>query len=189
MTARAWTTIETPVGQISVACSDTGVTSVRFGPAQQQMNGPVAAADGQAAAAQAAAGGLVAAAGLQLAEYFSGRRRVFEVPLDWAAASRLQLQVLGALFESVEFGETVTYGDLARLAETRAAGVSLPARAIGQLMGSNPYPLIVPCHRVVAANGLGGFSGGTGIEIKRWLLIFEGSLPPTLDWTPAGPAK
>lgn len=147
------------------------------------MNGPVAAS-----AAQAAADGLVAGAGLQLAEYFSGQRRVFQVPLDWTAASRLQLQVLGALFESVGFGETVTYGDLARLAETRTAGVSLPARAIGQLMGSNPYPLIVPCHRVVAANGLGGFSGGTGIEIKRWLLIFEGSLPPTLDWTSAGPA-
>jgi len=54
-------------------------------------------------------------------------------------------------------------------------------------MGSNPYPLIVPCHRVVAADGLGGYSGGTGIEIKRWLLIFEGTEPPTLDWVPAGP--
>jgi methylated-DNA-[protein]-cysteine S-methyltransferase len=56
-------------------------------------------------------------------------------------------------------------------------------------MGFNPYPLIVPCHRVVAADGLGGYSGGTGIEIKRWLLTFEGSLPPTLDWAPAGPGE
>ena len=60
--------------------------------------------------------------------------------------------------------------------------------AVGKIMGSNPIPLIVPCHRVVAGNGLGGYSGGTGIEIKRWLLIFEEALPPTLDWSPAGEA-
>ena len=65
--------------------------------------------------------------------------------------------------------------------------MTVPARAIGQLMGANPIPIIVPCHRVVAADGLGGYSGGTGIEIKRWLLIFEGALPPTLDWAMAGP--
>jgi len=57
----------------------------------------------------------------------------------------------------------------------------------GQIMGSNPCPIVVPCHRVVAGDGLGGYSGGAGIEIKRWLLIFEGALPPTLDWDPAGP--
>ena len=54
-------------------------------------------------------------------------------------------------------------------------------------MGSNPIPLIIPCHRVVASDGLGGYSGGTGPEVKRWLLILEGALPPTLDWSPAGP--
>ena len=51
-------------------------------------------------------------------------------------------------------------------------------------MGSNPIPVIVPCHRVVASDGLGGYSGGAGTEVKRWLLILEGSLPPTLDWQP-----
>ena len=49
-------------------------------------------------------------------------------------------------------------------------------------MGSNPIPVVVPCHRVVAADGLGGYSGGTGTEVKRWLLTLEGALPPTLDW-------
>ncbi|GAB3889893.1 hypothetical protein GCM10027612_33090 [Microbispora bryophytorum subsp. camponoti] len=49
-------------------------------------------------------------------------------------------------------------------------------------MGANPIPIIVPCHRVVASNGLGGFSGGEGVESKRWLLTLEGHLPPTLDW-------
>jgi methylated-DNA-[protein]-cysteine S-methyltransferase len=102
--------------------------------------------------------------------------------------SSLHRQVLGTLYDTVRFGQTITYGDLARLAGIGAADGLLPARAVGQLMGSNPYPVIVPCHRVVAADGLGGYSGGTGIEIKRWLLIFEGSAPPTLDWAPDGPA-
>jgi methylated-DNA-[protein]-cysteine S-methyltransferase len=51
-------------------------------------------------------------------------------------------------------------------------------------MAANPIPVIVPCHRVVASDGLGGYSGGAGVETKRWLLILEGSLPPTLDWQP-----
>ena len=194
-----WTTLGTPVGQVSVACSDTGVTAVRFGlpptparpqpaAARQPPSGPPGAPPARPATGQAsgAAARLAAAAGRQLAEYFSGQRRAFELPLDWTAASRLQLQVLGVLFDSVGFGETVTYGALARLAAA-VRRLTVPARAIGQLMGSNPIPIIVPCHRVVAADGLGGYSGGTGIEIKRWLLTFEGALPPTLDWAVADP--
>jgi methylated-DNA-[protein]-cysteine S-methyltransferase len=94
--------------------------------------------------------------------------------------------VLGVLFRTVGHGDRVTYGELAQRAVAGPDGVSLPARAIGGIMGSNPIPVIVPCHRVVAGNGLGGYSGGTGIEVKRWLLIFEGALPATLDWTAAG---
>jgi methylated-DNA-[protein]-cysteine S-methyltransferase len=56
-------------------------------------------------------------------------------------------------------------------------------------MGANPIPVIVPCHRVVASDGLGGYSGGTRLEVKRWLLILEGALPPTLDWEPAARAQ
>ena len=87
------------------------------------------------------------------------------------------------LFDSVGYAETVSYGTLARRVQS-AGGTLVPARAIGQIMGSNPIPLIVPCHRVVAADGLGGYSGGIGLEVKRWLLTFEGALPPTLDWEP-----
>jgi len=205
MSSRVSATLATPVGKVSVTCSESGVTAVRFGPPRQPASSQGASSDAGSAGSGprlAAARDLAAAASLQLGEYFAGQRRAFEVPLDWTVASRLQRHVLRVLYESVAFGETVTYGALARLAEARAGagapgaadagaggpvGAPLPARAIGQLMGSNPYPVIVPCHRVVAADGLGGFSGGTGIEIKRWLLIFEGSVPPTLDWTTAGP--
>jgi methylated-DNA-[protein]-cysteine S-methyltransferase len=172
----AWATLRTPVGPISLSGTDQGVTSIKFGTAPAKLVPPGAQAE------------LLAAAGAQLAEYFSGQRQTFEVPLDWSALSDLQRQVLVTLYDSVPFGKTVTYGDLARRSGVEDAGHDLPARTIGQVMGSNPYPVIVPCHRVVAADGLGGYSGGTGIEIKRWLLIFEGVEPPTLDWSPDGPA-
>ena len=168
----AWAALDTPVGQVSVGCSRAGVTQVRFG-------GPPVTA-----AAPPAGPDLRGDAVTQLSEYFSGRRRRFDLPLDWSATSRLQRHVLEVLFDSVGYGETVSYGTLARRAGLADQGALLPARTIGQIMGSNPIPLIVPCHRVVAADGLGGYSGGTGLEVKRWLLTFEGALPPTLDWEP-----
>ena len=93
--------------------------------------------------------------------------------------------MLRTLVESVGYGETVSYGTLARRVGHGSFGGSPPARAVGQIMGSNPIPVVVPCHRVVAADGLGGYSGGTGPEVKRWLLTLEGALPPTLDWDAA----
>ena len=123
----------------------------------------------------------------QLGEYFAGRRRSFELAVDWSGMSASQRQVLPVLLASAGYGETVTYGELARAAGLADGGKVPAARVTGQIMGSNPCPIVVPCHRVVAGDGLGGYSGGAGIEIKRWLLIFEGALPPTLDWDPAGP--
>jgi methylated-DNA-[protein]-cysteine S-methyltransferase len=161
MAELAWAALGTPVGPMSVGCSPAGVTQIRFG----SPPGP--------AAPPAAGPDLSKHALSQLAEYFSGRRRRFDLPLDWSATSRLQRQVLGVLFDSVGYGETVSYGTLARRVQA-AGGAFVPPRAIGQIMGSNPIPLIVPCHRVVAAGGLGGYSGGTGLEVKRWLLTFEG---------------
>jgi methylated-DNA-[protein]-cysteine S-methyltransferase len=197
MAELAWDGIDTPVGRVSVGCSPAGVSQVRFGspprpgaasaPADPgAIPNPPAGAGAMPipAACAAAAGGPPADALTQLAEYFSGRRRSFDLPLDWSGMSRLQRRVLGVLFDSVSYGETVSYGTLARMAKS-ADGTLVPARAIGQIMGSNPIPLIVPCHRVVAADGLGGYSGGAGLEVKRWLLTFEGALPPTLDWEPS----
>jgi methylated-DNA-[protein]-cysteine S-methyltransferase len=183
VTSLAWGTVSTPVGELSVACSDAGVTRVSFGSSPGQR-GPVAGPPGPSTGSAGAAR-LVTAALDQLAGYFAGQRRSFDLPIDWSAVSRGQQQVLSVLFGTVGYGETITYGSLAVRAGLNDGGPDLPARAVGTIMGSNPWPLIVPCHRVVAGNGLGGYSGGTGIEIKRWLLIFEGALPATLDWDPA----
>lgn len=122
-----------------------------------------------------------------MSEYFAGQRRVFDMPVDWSGMSAAQRQVLPVLLASAAYGETVTYGALARRADLADGGAVPAARVTGQIMGSNPCPIIVPCHRVVAGDGLGGYSGGADVEIKRWLLIFEGALPPTLDWDPSGP--
>lgn len=167
-----WASIEIPVGQVSVGCSAAGVARVRFGPPP---------AGGEPGPAEVP-GGLLSAARDQLSEYFGRTRRVFDLPLDWGAAARARREVLCLLAETVRYGQTITYGSLARRLALRDGRPEIDARDIGSIMASNPIPVIVPCHRVVAADGLGGFSGGSGPELKRWLLTFEGALPAMLDF-------
>jgi methylated-DNA-[protein]-cysteine S-methyltransferase len=186
----AWATLSSPVGPLAVGCTDTGLAQVRFrtSPRDRLRTGLAAspASGGVAGGPAQARDEVLAAARDQLAEYFAGQRTEFDLPIDWTGTSPAQRQVLDVLYRTVGYGDTVTYGELAQRAVAGPDGVSLPARAIGGIMGSNPIPVVVPCHRVVAGNGLGGYSGGTGIEVKRWLLIYEGALPATLDWTAAG---
>ena len=169
-----WASLDTPVGPVSVGCSPAGVAKVRFSPLP---------ADGS----QSAPGSLAQAVRRQLTEYFCGQRQAFDVPLDWSYTEGTQRHVLEILTDSVGFGQTTSYGALASSAGLTTVTDVPPARAVGKIMGSNPIPVIVPCHRVLASDGLGGYSGGAGPEVKRWLLILEGSLPPTLDWQPATP--
>jgi methylated-DNA-[protein]-cysteine S-methyltransferase len=189
-----WASVDTPVGPVSVACGDAGVAEVRFGPppagrpaAGAPPESPPAPGPAPAPDPDQGPGAVAAAARRQLAEYFSGQRKEFDLPIDWRGYGPAQRQVLGLLYEEVGYGDTVTYGTLAGRAGIQSGPDLIPARAVGQIMGSNPIPVIVPCHRVVASDGLGGYSGGAGPEVKRWLLILEGSLPPTLDWVPASP--
>lgn len=103
----------------------------------------------------------------ELVEYFEGSRRQFEVPLD-LRGTLFQREVWSAL-QKIPFGETRSYAQVSRaVARPRAY------RAVGLASGANPVALIVPCHRVIAADGrLGGYGGG--VETKRWLLAFEQS--------------
>lgn len=114
----------------------------------------------------------------QVRAYFDGRLGEFDLPLSLAGISEVATTVLWTLADTVGYGETVTYGQLAE-----RSGTGIPARAIGSIMGMNPLPLLIPCHRVVAGDGLGGYSGGPpgqGLETKRRLLEFEGALPQSL---------
>jgi methylated-DNA-[protein]-cysteine S-methyltransferase len=109
---------------------------------------------------------LLATAAAQLAEYFDGRRRVFDVPLA-ARGTGFQRSVWDELTR-IDFGRTVSYGEIARRLGRPGA-----SRAVGLANGSNPISIIVPCHRVIGADGtLTGYGGG--LERKQWLLRHEG---------------
>ncbi|HEV2550412.1 MAG TPA: methylated-DNA--[protein]-cysteine S-methyltransferase [Stellaceae bacterium] len=103
----------------------------------------------------------------QLGEYFAGTRRTFDLPL--APAGEAFDQRVWELMAAIPYGETQRYGELAQRLDAEA-------QAIGEACGRNPLPIFIPCHRVVAHNGLGGYSGGKGIETKRRLLVLEGAL-------------
>lgn len=98
-----------------------------------------------------------------------------DVPVDLSGEPPFRRQVLGEL-RDVPPGETVTYGDLAR-----RVGRSGGARAVGNAVAENPVAIVVPCHRVVAADGLGGYSAGDGLATKRRLLSVEGADVPGRD--------
>lgn len=128
--------------------------------------------------AVAAADPILVEAVAQLRGYFEGRLGDFDLPVDFGQVSDIARTVLTTLAGGVPAGTTVTYGQLAE-----ASGTGIPARAVGGIMGLNPIPIIVPCHRVVAGDGLGGYSGGPPgheLETKRRLLEFEGALPRPL---------
>jgi methylated-DNA-[protein]-cysteine S-methyltransferase len=108
---------------------------------------------------------VLAAAADQLRAYFAGERDEFDVPLS-AAGTTFQREVWDALAR-IPYGETISYGELAR-----RVGKPSASRAVGLANGRNPLPIIVPCHRVIGANGtLTGYGGG--IERKQWLLEHE----------------
>ena len=159
-------TVDTPIGPIGVTATADGIVGTAFG-----------GIEGTGTTNRLRAGHL-AQATEELDEYFHGGRRDFTVPLDWSASAGWALTVRRCLLSSVGYGETVSYGRLAALAD-RPDG----ARAVGGILAGNPIAVLVPCHRVIASDGgLGGFvgSGGGMVETKRRLLELEGSTPPTL---------
>lgn len=116
-------------------------------------------------------------AAAQLAEYFAGERTEFELPLA-PAGTAFQQQAWRAL-RTIPFGETISYGE-----QARRLGDRNKSRAVGAANGQNPIPIVVPCHRVVGANGhLTGFAGG--LHVKSWLLGHErrvrAGAPATVD--------
>lgn len=105
----------------------------------------------------------------ELAEYFAGARATFDVPVRLSRGTEFQRSVWQGL-AAIPFGDHLSYGELGR-----SIGKSGAGRAIGGAVGANPAPILVGCHRVLAANGrITGFSAGEGIPTKQWLLRHEG---------------
>lgn len=166
----AWTTLPSPVGDLTVVASDAGLRAVLW-PRDETRRVPLVLADEAAPAS-----GPLREAVEQLDAYFTGRLRAFDLPLD-LVGTPFQVAVWAALGD-IPYGETVTYGALAA-----AIGQPGKARAVGAAVGRNPLSVVLPCHRVVGAGGaLTGFAGG--LDAKRTLLALERGeaslpLPPT----------
>ncbi|MDN6180953.1 MAG: methylated-DNA--[protein]-cysteine S-methyltransferase [Halomonas subglaciescola] len=141
---------DSPLGRLTLCASDDGLTSIEFsrGLLGTRRKHP-----------------LLERCKTQLAEYFAGARSVFDLPLA-PAGTPFQQSVWGALGD-IPYGETRSYGNIAE-----ALGKPTASRAVGMANGKNPLAIIVPCHRVVGANGrLTGYSGG--LNRKEWLLAHE----------------
>jgi methylated-DNA-[protein]-cysteine S-methyltransferase len=110
---------------------------------------------------------LLVSAKRQIADYFAGRRRHFDLPLK-PAGTALELKIWDAMAD-IPYGATQTYGEIAKRLGSNA-------RLVGQACGRNPIPILLPCHRVVAAKGLGGFSAPGGVQWKQKLLVLERAL-------------
>lgn len=156
----------TPIGPLTVVVSPVGLVRLEFAalPAASARLRAWLAPVGQPSP------GHLAEALRQLAEYLDGRRREFDLPIDWRAVPDFSAAALRAA-AAIPCGQVRTYGELAA-----EMGLTNGARAVGQAMASNPIPIILPCHRVLGADRrLHGYSGLNGIETKAWLLKLEGS--------------
>ncbi|MFR9798655.1 methylated-DNA--[protein]-cysteine S-methyltransferase [Streptomyces sp. MS06] len=171
-----WAVVDTGIGPLLLAATREGLVHVAFhatAPVREKaLRGLAERLGGEPA--EAPDSPLLAEAIRQVREYFDGRRRDFDLSLDWSLISGFNRQVLRELASGVPFGTVVGYGDLAR-----RVGQPRAAQAVGLAMGANPLPLVVPCHRVVESDGgIGGFGGG--LDTKRQLLALEGVLPEPL---------
>jgi methylated-DNA-[protein]-cysteine S-methyltransferase len=149
--------MDSPVGKLRLIASDTALVGIWFEHGRDAARGRIAPVR--------TASPLLARVRVQLEEYFAGSRREFDLPLD-ARGTEFQRRVWTRL-RRIAYGETTTYGALA--CELGDPGAS---RAVGLANGSNPIPIVIPCHRVIGADGsLTGFGGG--LPVKRMLLDLE----------------
>ena len=161
----AYTEIDSPIGTLLAAATDEGLVQIGWQSSDHEdILERLAAAIGPRIIEAPAR---LERARRELGEYFEGRRREFELPLDWRLTGGFVRRVLSET-AGIPFGETRTYAEMATL-----AGSPRAFRAAGSALGANPIPIIVPCHRVLRKGGaLGGYGGG--LEVKRQLLEIEG---------------
>jgi O-6-methylguanine DNA methyltransferase len=161
-----WDVIESPLGPLYIAVSDKGVYSVNFGVAVAAFLcelDPLARVEQNPAA--------LSPVTRQLHEYFEGARSRFDVPVDLSRLTSFQQRVL-QVTRTIARGTVWTYRQVAE-----ALGNPKASRPVGQALGHNPVPIVIPCHRVIAGDGsLGGYSAGAGLDSKRFLLRLEGAL-------------
>jgi methylated-DNA-[protein]-cysteine S-methyltransferase len=160
----AYRVIDSPVGPLLLAATDQGLIRVAF--ALEGHDAVLQSLADKVSPRILSAPGRLDAATREIDEYFAGRRHTFGLPLDWRLAAGFRRTVLGHLPE-IGYGHTASYTAVAQL-----AGSPRAVRAVGTACATNPLPVVVPCHRVVRADGsMGGYRGGP--EAKRTLLTLE----------------
>jgi methylated-DNA-[protein]-cysteine S-methyltransferase len=161
----AYRTIDSPVGSLLIAATDEGLVRVAY-PSENHDAVLQTLADRISPRILAARDRMDLAA-REFDEYFAGRRRAFDLALDWRLVQGFRRIVLGTLATDVGYGRTASYGALAEL-----AGNPKAVRAVGTACATNPLPVVVPCHRVIRSDGsIGGYLGGP--EAKQTLLSLE----------------
>jgi methylated-DNA-[protein]-cysteine S-methyltransferase len=162
----AYRTVDSPVGPLLLAATDAGLVRVAF--ATEDHERVLADLAARISPRVLRAPARLDAAARELDDYFSGRRRVFDLPLDLRLARGFRRSVLTHL-PDIGYGTTASYAVLAA-----AAGSPRAVRAVGTACATNPLPVVVPCHRVVRSDGaLGQYVGG--VEAKHSLLVLEGA--------------
>jgi methylated-DNA-[protein]-cysteine S-methyltransferase len=160
--------VDSPFGELLLAATKRGLVRLAF-PEEDGEEVLQRLSERISPRIVAAAGGELDEMRRELDEYFAGRRRRFELPLDWSLVGPFGRRVLGAAAR-IPFGEVSTYTRIAAKAGSPSA-----SRAAGNALGANPIPIVVPCHRVLRIGGaLGGYAGG--LDRKRYLLELEGAL-------------
>jgi methylated-DNA-[protein]-cysteine S-methyltransferase len=164
----AWDTLDSPLGELAVFLTPRGIVRLSYG--SEPIADTLDELTTKVSPRILRSGRRTDQARRELDEYFSGRRRRFETPVDWSLTRGFTRGVLAATAR-VPFGETASYGEVAA-----EAGSPRAARAAGNALSSNPIPIVVPCHRIIhAGGGIGGYTGG--LERKRFLLRIEGIDP------------
>lgn len=159
------TFVDSPVGPLFIAADDDGLRAIEFSENRHPIKRKDDWRDGDNA--------MLRHARKQLDEYFAGKRRTFDLPLS-PAGTEFQRNVWTTL-ATIPYGETISYAQLAS-----RVGKPSAMRAVGAANGRNPLPIVLPCHRVIGADGsLTGFGGG--LPTKQFLLKLEGALPPEFD--------
>lgn len=169
---RLWTggPTETPIGLVWAAVSDLGLAAIKIGGEDETfLQGLAARHRVPVTPCESRTETILR----QVKAYLLGQRRDFDLPIHWELMSAFQQKALRAVHQ-IPYGETRTYGQIAA-----QIGKPLAPRAVGGANATNPMPLVIPCHRLVGADGsLRGYGGGAGLATKTWLLDLETSGDP-----------
>jgi len=157
----------TPLGDLRFAVSALGLVAIEWAKSQPQLDAYLLRLQADIASSPK----ITRPYAKEIGEYLKGKRHEFTFPIDWSTLKPFQRKAMQAVY-AIPYGETRTYAEI-------AAQIGRPHayRAVGRANATNPMPLVIPCHRVIGADGkLHGYGGGEGLPTKEWLLLVEGAV-------------